>query len=349
MKTNARRVLRRLGPITGLVAAAVLLIPGVAHAGEITVSVGAPNSAEVGSIVEVTATVLVDGQPATGAEVSLSYLASFGGVEDLAELDRATTGADGVAVLSYEQRAADNGEMQVQYLGPEQGTVAPAVFTIAVDPGGVQQYQSQVGVTIPWLSDTVVIGLITLLWSVIAFSAFQLVLIGRRGEGPVPALVGSEVPAISEEGSVWIGTLLAFAALITATGMVIVFVRSPLTHGNLGGPGHDGRTPTGFLGEEYPYTGFGLDDAEITDTGDPVHDGSALWIRAGCVACHGLSATGGSVGPDVSDLESLSDFSRDVRRGPDAMPGYAAATLPDTALAQIYEWLDAGSPAWPHP
>ena len=347
MKTNTRPELRRLGPITGLVVAVVLLIPGIAQAGEITVSVGAPSSAEVGSTVEVTATVVVDGRPVIGAEVSLSYLASFGGVEDLAELDRATTGDDGVAVLSYEQRAADNGEMRVQYLGPEQGTVAPAVFTIAVDPGGVQQYRSQVGVTIPWLSDTVVIGLITLLWSVIAFSAFQLVLIGRRGERPVGALVRSEVPAAAEEGSVWIGTLLAFAALITATGMVIVFVRSPLTHGNLSAPGHDGRTPVGFLGEEYPYTGFGL--AKITDTGDPVHDGSALWIRAGCAACHGLSATGGSVGPDVSDLESLSDFSRDARRGPDAMPGYAAATLSDTALAQIYQWLDAGSPAWPHP
>jgi len=337
------------GLMTLVVAAMILVGARTAWAGQIAVSVGAPGSAAVGSTVQVQATVTSDGVPVAGAMVSLSYRTSLGGVSGPVELDRAVTDANGFAALFYEQRAANNGEMRVDYVGPEEGVTAGATFTIAVQPGGVQQYRSVSGVAIPWLNATVVIGLITLLWSVIAFSAFQLVLIGRRGL----AASGDEMPRgtrlSGDQGSAWIGTALATAALITATGMVIVFSRSPLTHGNLGDAEGYTRTPVDYLDSEYDFAGYGMEIPGVTDTADPVNNGAALWVRIGCVACHGPRATGGVIGPNVSDVESLTDFSEDVRQGPGVMPAFEASILTDEQLAQIHAWLEAGAPPYHHP
>ena len=342
MTARSRSVLTSL-----LIAGVIMVGAPSAWAGEIAVSVGAPSSAAVGSTVQVQATVTSDGAPLAGAIVALSYHASFGGVEGPLELDRAVTDDNGFTALFYEQRAADNGEMRVDYVGPDQGVSAGAAFTIAVDPGGVQLYRSVSGVDIPWLNATLVIGLIMMLWSVIAFAVFQLVLIGRRG---VATAGGTPAPLhrSAEEGSAWIGTALAVAAVITATGMVVVFSRSPLTHTNLGDAEGYTRTKVAYLDEEFSFMGFGLERPGITDTGDPVNDGAALWARAGCMACHGPKAAGGIIGPDLSGIEQ-GDFARRVRGGPGVMPAFGADMLSDGDLAAIYAWLEAGTPPYHQP
>jgi len=332
----------RSAVLTSAVLAVMLLAPASAWAGDIVMSVGAPASAVVGSTVKVQVSVSSDGLAVVGAEVSLSYRATFGGVVDFVELDRGTTDEQGSLALHFEQRAEDNDEMRVEYLGPEEGPVDAVVFGIAVEPGGVQQYRSQAGVSIPWLKGSAVIGLIALVWSVIAYSAFQLVLIGRRGEGSAG---GSGAPYGNEEGSAWIGVVLAVVTLITAVGMVIVFVRNPLTHGNLSDPTGTQRVPYGLVGEKYAYTGLGFTNSLPADSGDPAHDGAVLWIRAGCVSCHGIGAVGGEVGPDMSDVESLTDLTGDTRRGPEGMPPYGEEILSDADLARIYAWLEADTPS----
>jgi hypothetical protein len=292
----------------------------------------------VGSTVEVQVTVTSAGLPVAGAEMSLSYRATLGGVVGFVELDRGTTDEKGFLALHYQQRAENNDEMRVEYLGPSDETVDPAVFNITVGPGSVQLYRSQAGVSIPWLKGSAVIGLITLVWSVLAYAAFQLVLIGRRAEGSAGE---SGALRSNEEGSAWIGR--AVRRPITA-GMVIVFFRSPLTHGNLSDPTGAQRVPHGHVGEEVAYTGLGITAPRPPDGGDPVYVGAVLWIRAGCVSCHGIGAAGGEVGPDMSEVESLADFSRDTRRGPDAMPPFGEGVLSDADLASIYAWLEADTP-----
>jgi len=341
MRTSSRGAVM-WAVLAGAASVALLLAPASAWAGDIVVAVGAPASAAVGSTVEVQVTVTSAGLPVVGAEMSLSYRATLGGVVDFVELDRGTTDEAGFLAFHYQQRAENNDEMRVEYLGPTNETVDPAVFGITVQPGGDQLYRSQAGVSIPWLKGSAVIGLITLVWSVIAYSAFQLVLIGRRGEGTAWE---SEAVAGNEEGSAWIGVVLAVVTLVTAVGMVIVFFRNPLTHGNLSDPTGEQRVPHGHVGEELLYTGLGIADTSLTDDGDPVHDGAVLWIRAGCVSCHGIGAAGGEVGPDMSDVDSLTDLIRDTRRGPDGMPPYGAEVLSDAELASIHAWLEAGTPA----
>jgi cytochrome c553 len=326
--------------LTGAVLAAMLLAPASAWAGDIVVAVDAPASVVVGSTVEVQVTVTSAGLPVAGAEMSLSYRATLGGVVGFVELDRGTTDEKGFLALHYQQRAENNDEMRVEYLGPSDETVDPAVFNITVGPGSVQLYRSQAGVSIPWLKGSAVIGLITLVWSVLAYAAFQLVLIGRRAEGSAGE---SGALRSNEEGSAWIGVVLAVVTLITAVGMVIVFFRSPLTHGNLGDPTGASGSPWS-RGRGSHLHGLGITAPRPIDGGDPVHDGAVLWIRAGCVSCHGIGAAGGEVGPDMSEVESLADFSRDTRRGPDEMPPFGEGVLSDADLASIFAWLEADTP-----
>jgi mono/diheme cytochrome c family protein len=46
----------------------------------------------------------------------------------------------------------------------------------------------------------------------------------------------------------------------------------------------------------------------------------------------------------MSEVESLADFSRDTRRGPDEMPPFGEGVLSDADLASIYAWLEADTP-----
>lgn len=310
-----------------------LMASGPAFAAEIGISIGAPDRVAVGQDVEVKAVLTQDGVPLEGAEVALTYQATWAGESSRVELTTAITDDTGIALLTYQQRADDNREMQVVYIGPDTDPVEPYVFTITVEAGGDQLYVNQSGVEIPFVNGTLVILIITTVWFLIAFAAVYLVRVGRAGK-----LVDAPT---SEEGSMWIGVLLASAAVFTAVGMVIVFIRAPVSNTDVTDPDRYERTPIVYIDSTYPYEGFGLNDESVAQTGDPVQDGAALYFRYGCAACHGVSGQGAVVGPTlVDELGSFGSFSEDVREGPRGMPGYDEATISDENMEKIYRYLD---------
>lgn len=129
--------------------------------------------------------------------------------------------------------------------------------------------------------------------------------------------------------------------------IVVIIARSPYTHGNLSAEGYD-RTDIIYVGEEHPFTGVGLADPDLAETGDPVQDGRILFFANNCASCHGLSGQGGPVGVDLDTSEiSLSEFIRDVRKGPKGMPAFIEEVLSDEEADQLYAFLDSigkGSP-----
>ncbi|GBE26000.1 hypothetical protein BMS3Bbin02_02292 [bacterium BMS3Bbin02] len=325
-----------------MIVATILGLSGPAFAAGIGISVGAPESVAVGQQVEVKAVLSEDGVPVEGAEVALTYKATLGGKTDRVEIASATTDETGTAVMVYEQRANDNGEMQIVYLGPGTDPVDPFEFTIAVEKGGVQLYHSESGVKIPFVNGTLVILVIATVWVFISLSAVLLARVGKAG------IVEDEASA--ESGSMWIGALLAFAAIFTAVGMVIVFVRAPLANTDLSHPGeyethideYD-RTELAHVGDLDPYVGFGLKDESAAQTGDPVEDGKVLSFEYACAACHAPSGLGGVVGPAlIGEIGSFNNFVEEVRDGPKGMPAYSEATLSDADLQKIYDFLEAG-------
>jgi hypothetical protein len=321
--------------------AVTLMVPATAAvaASDISIAVSIPESVAVGNQVELITVLTSAGEPIDGAVVSLTYQASFAGVSRAVELDRETTGAEGTAVLSYEQRASDNGEMRVEYLGPDDLEVAPVVFSIVVRPGAEQQHRSEPGLSIWFLGGWVVIAVIMTVWALIVFSAFQLVAVGRRAShGQKQDRVEARVD--SEQGSAWVSVALAMVAVITAVGMVVVYVRTPLTHGNIDTPEVYDRTPIVFIGEEAPYLGPGLDDPSLADS---VADGQLTYFQFGCGGCHGLTGAGGVVAPElVGEVGSTGGFTEDVREGPKNMPPYSAEVLSDDQLAKVHAFLKQG-------
>ena len=77
---------------------------------------------------EVKAVLSDSGAPVEGAEVALTYQASVSGETGRVEIAWATTDESGVAILTYEQRADENGEMQVVYVGPDTDPVETPVL-----------------------------------------------------------------------------------------------------------------------------------------------------------------------------------------------------------------------------
>ena len=307
-----------------------------ALAAGIEIAVGAPERVSVGQDVVVKAVLSQDGAPVEGAEVALTYQASIAGESGRVELTSATTDSTGTALMVYEQRADDNGEMQVVYRGPDGEPVVPYTFTIAVEPGGQQLYQQATGVRIPFVNGTLVIIVISGVWFLIALAAIYLVRVGLAGR--------STKGASTEGGSIWIGVLLASAAVITAVGMVIVFIRAPVSNAHITDPDGYDRTIVNYLDVTYPYEGFGLSDESAARTGDAVTDGSLLYFQFACGACHGLTGQGAVVGPAlIGELGSFGDFGEDVREGSGGMPGYSNSTISDENLEKIYMYLEDGS------
>ena len=341
---NHRIVLQ--SSVVGILTVLVMFVTGAAaNAADISISVGAPATAAVGDTVEVKAVASLAGDPVEGAVVSLSYGASFAGLDGRVELDRRTTGQDGVAVLTYRQRAADNGEMWVEYLGPDEDTLEPLVFTIGVQPEPEQQYRSEAGVSIRWLNGGwLVIVVIMLVWASIIYVAFQLFIVGRN---PGDGKPGNVVPASirREDGAARVSVALLMVTVVTAVGMVIVFVRNPLTHANLDDPVGYNRTPIAYIGEEFTYLGPGLEDPAIADSGDVSEDGRLTYFRYGCAGCHGLVGDGGVVAPGlVDEIGSQSRFDTYVREVPENMPAYPTSVLTDAELVKIHAFLtDAGA------
>ncbi len=332
--TNRRIMSMIRATVSVFAVSAVLLAAAPALAAGVEISIGAPEQVVVGQDVEVKAVLSEDGVPVEGAEVALTYQASLGGETARVEIASAVTDEAGIAVMVYQQRADNNREMQVVYLGPGTDPVKPYVFTIEVQEGGEQLYVNESGVEIPFVNGTLVILVIATVWFLIALAAIYLVRVGRAGQ-LIEASVG-------EEGSMWISVLLASVAVVTAIGMVIVFVRAPVSNADVTDPARFDRTPIAYLGKEIPYEGFGLNDASLAQTGDPVKDGDALFFAYGCAACHGLNGQGATVGPAlVDEIGSFGSFAEDVREGPREMPAYNEVTLSDTNLEKIYAFLDS--------
>jgi Cytochrome C oxidase, cbb3-type, subunit III len=319
------------------VAFAATLVLAVAHpavAAGIDIAVGAPETVTVGQDVEVKAVLSQDGAPVEGAEVAVTYQASLGGDTGRVELASATTDETGTAVMIFQQRADDNGEMQIVYLGPDTEPVNPYTFTITVNPDGEQLYKNQSGVRIPFVNGTLVILVISGVWIMIAMAAIYIVRVGNAGR------VVEAAEASGEEGSMWISVVLATAAVITATGMVIVFVRAPVANTHITDPHNYTRTPIAYIDTAFPYIGFGLADESAADSGDPVSDGSLLYFKYGCSACHGLRGQGAVVGPAlVDEIGSFGGFSEDVREGPKGMPAYDDASISEDNLQKIHTYL----------
>ena len=123
--------------------------------------------------------------------------------------------------------------------------------------------------------------------------------------------------------------------------VAVVIARSPYTHGNLRPEGYD-RTEIARVGQEPPFEGMGLADPQLATTGDPAQDGKALFFRYGCASCHGLKGQGGAVGTDLdADDINLSEFGREVRKGPKGMPSFTEETISEQDLEKLYSFLES--------
>ncbi len=66
-----------------------------------------------------------------------------------------------------------------------------------------------------------------------------------------------------------------------------------------------------------------------------------VWTQAGCGACHGANAEGGSAPALTGERFSYDEFARVVRGGEEGMPAYGTSQISDTDLQHMYDWLMA--------
>jgi hydroxylamine dehydrogenase len=77
----------------------------------------------------------------------------------------------------------------------------------------------------------------------------------------------------------------------------------------------------------------------------PPPDGETLFIRKGCLGCHGASGRGG-VGPTLAQTSlALADFQRQVREPRGRMPAFPTDAVSDAELGSIHAYLQAVPPA----
>ncbi len=132
--------------------------------------------------------------------------------------------------------------------------------------------------------------------------------------------------------------VMVFAtALVIAITLVIVLLRNPSTHSNLEDPELYDRTPLAYLEGDYSYLGFGLGGSVAAGT-DPHTVGRILYVRAGCVGCHGTLAQGATIAGALWDIEA-EDFASDLRDGPSGMPAYPPDLLSDDEIDLLYTFL----------
>ncbi len=139
-----------------------------------------------------------------------------------------------------------------------------------------------------------------------------------------------------------IATVVFVTAIAVATTLVVILLRNPATHSNLEDPAFYDRTELAFLDRDYLYAGYGEGPGTLDGPPDPDVIGHRLYVRAGCIGCHGAYAQGAVVAGSLWDVgEEFSDFARDVRDGPEGMPMYPEATLSDDDLREVLVFLDS--------
>lgn len=141
--------------------------------------------------------------------------------------------------------------------------------------------------------------------------------------------------------------LVAAVVVVFSLTLLTIGARSPYTHANLQ-PGRDlgyTRTEQISVGPGEQYGGIG--SAARTE-GDPVAEGTRLFVTKGCAACHALQGRGGAVGPPIAgtDLDTLREK---VRKGPSGMPHYSLETLTEEELAAIAAYLRSLTEPTPSP
>lgn len=139
-----------------------------------------------------------------------------------------------------------------------------------------------------------------------------------------------------------IATVIFTAAIVIATTLVTILLRNPATHSNLEDPEFYDRTELAYLDRQYLYAGYGQGEALVAAGADPHDVGQTLYIRAGCIGCHGAFAQGATVGSSLWEVDrnEFSDFVRDVREGPSGMPAYPEASLSEDDLSLILAYIE---------
>lgn len=323
--------------LSALFSLAVIIAPAASAFADVSMEVTTTGEVSMGEWLQVTVRVSDDGEPVEGTTVVLTRDADFIGVEAYVELARATTGPDGVAVLSYQQRHEHSGELRLTL---EEYPEVETTVNVHIIGQSNQLYRSESGVAVPGLNVLLLVAVIVGVWVAMLVAIVLILRMARMDTSGAPrrGAGGGGRPA----------TPLLFGSLTTVIGLVllVVLARNPTTHANLEGPdGHD-RTPHAHIGESSPYQGFGIADP-MAATDDPGGAGRAAYIGYGCVACHGLKGAGAVVGGDLGSAtrDDLESFIRDVRKGPEVMPEYDESVLDDDTLALIHTYLDdvAGS------
>ena len=132
-------------------------------------------------------------------------------------------------------------------------------------------------------------------------------------------------------------TVIFAAGFVVAVTLVTVLLRNPATHSNLEDPEHYDRTRLVYLGEEYPYDGFGARTGSLPAGSDPHDAGGQLYLRRGCASCHGLYGEGATVGPELWSIgnDEVGDVVNDLRNPPLGMPHYPSSVLTDAQIEEI--------------
>lgn len=154
------------------------------------------------------------------------------------------------------------------------------------------------------------------------------------------SLGGSRLDAAAPRASLVVPLLSALLVAGLSTLLLVVGARSPYTHSNLGGFGliYE-RTEQAVVGPSEPYRG---NHAARLVTSDAATRGTSLWVTKGCYACHGITGTGGVVGPDVAGFDAA--WMREkTREGPGGMPVYAEDALKNEELDAIVTYLRAAN------
>ena len=155
----------------------------------------------------------------------------------------------------------------------------------------------------------------------------------------LPHRLRSEIALFRSRGAqAMIPTVLTVVvSVLSLTLIAFIIARSPYTHANLSPAGYN-RTDVTYVGDTHPFGGMPLADAGLAATGDPVHDGSLLFMQYGCASCHGLRGQGQAVGPNLRNATPLK-ITQKVREGPRTMPAFPASLLPDADLEKLIAFL----------
>lgn len=188
-------------PLVGVGLAAVVLattvfaVGGSAEAIHVDLSVAPAGELVVGSPAETQVTLLtVDGVlPVAGATVTLYREASFAGVAGEIEVGRSVTDENGVAVLSYEPRAAGEHQMRVEYLPPDAVEPEEVAWSQSVAGATGQLHQSTSGIQVPGINVWILMAVLATVWTILLSVALRVVAIAHDGrEADTPESVALE-------------------------------------------------------------------------------------------------------------------------------------------------------------